>query len=81
MSEGSGSDDYNYETEARPRMIAVAKKVKRPKKKPSKKTAAEGGEVPSKQEPGSKRPMNAFMLFAKKYRQEVTKQHPGKDNR
>ncbi|RDD43804.1 HMG box-containing protein 1 [Trichoplax sp. H2] len=29
----------------------------------------------------AKRPMNAFMLFAKKYRVEITQAHPGKDNR
>uniref|UniRef100_A0AAV2IX13 HMG box-containing protein 1 n=1 Tax=Knipowitschia caucasica TaxID=637954 RepID=A0AAV2IX13_KNICA len=29
----------------------------------------------------SKRPMNAFMLFAKKYRVHYTQMHPGKDNR
>lgn len=28
-----------------------------------------------------KRPMNAFMLFAKKYRPEITQDNPGKDNR
>lgn len=28
-----------------------------------------------------KRPMNAFMLFAKKFRVEYTQMHPGKDNR
>jgi hypothetical protein len=28
-----------------------------------------------------KRPMNGFMLFAKKYRIELIQQHPGKDNR
>lgn len=28
-----------------------------------------------------KRPMNAFMLFAKKYRVEYTHMYPGKDNR
>ncbi|XP_014670301.1 PREDICTED: HMG box-containing protein 1-like isoform X2 [Priapulus caudatus] len=28
-----------------------------------------------------KRPMNAFMLFAKRYRLEYTQQHPGRDNR
>ncbi|XP_037088639.1 HMG box-containing protein 1-like [Pollicipes pollicipes] len=28
-----------------------------------------------------KRPMNGFMLFAKKYRVELINQHPGKDNR
>ena len=29
----------------------------------------------------AKRPMNSFMLFAKKYRLELTRLHPGKDNR
>ena len=29
----------------------------------------------------AKRPMNAFMLFAKRYRLEITQKHPGKDNR
>lgn len=29
----------------------------------------------------SKRPMNAFMLFAKRFRLEITQAHPGKDNR
>uniref|UniRef100_A0A3B3ZY70 HMG box-containing protein 1 n=1 Tax=Periophthalmus magnuspinnatus TaxID=409849 RepID=A0A3B3ZY70_9GOBI len=29
----------------------------------------------------SKRPMNAFMLFAKKYRVQYTQMYPGKDNR
>ena len=28
-----------------------------------------------------RRPMNGFMLFAKKMRVELTKQFPGKDNR
>ena len=28
-----------------------------------------------------KRPMNSFMLFAKRYRLELTRLHPGKDNR
>merc|ERR1711894_328863 len=28
-----------------------------------------------------KRPMNGFMLFAKKYRLELIQQHPGKDSR
>ncbi|XP_064607362.1 HMG box-containing protein 1-like [Liolophura sinensis] len=28
-----------------------------------------------------KRPMNSFMLFAKKYRVELTKKYPGRDNR
>ena len=29
----------------------------------------------------AKRPMNSFMLFAKKFRLELTRLHPGKDNR
>jgi hypothetical protein len=29
----------------------------------------------------ARRPMNAFMLFAKRYRLEITQKHPGKDNR
>ena len=28
-----------------------------------------------------KRPMNAFMLFAKKFRMEFTRMYPGRDNR
>ncbi|XP_046890392.1 HMG box-containing protein 1 [Hypomesus transpacificus] len=36
-----------------------------------------GGATPVK----CKRPMNAFMLFAKKYRVEYTQMYPGKDNR
>uniref|UniRef100_A0A3Q2ZCP8 HMG box-containing protein 1 n=1 Tax=Kryptolebias marmoratus TaxID=37003 RepID=A0A3Q2ZCP8_KRYMA len=35
------------------------------------------GAAPSK----CKRPMNAFMLFAKRFRVEYTQMHPGKDNR
>lgn len=83
ISEDSGSgDDYDFQAESRPKAIGAPKKNKRPKKKPSvKKANPEDGDLKMKQEPGSKRPMNAFMLFAKKYRQEVTKQHPGKDNR
>ncbi|XP_010901522.1 HMG box-containing protein 1 [Esox lucius] len=38
---------------------------------------APGGAPPTK----CKRPMNAFMLFAKKYRVEYTQMYPGKDNR
>ncbi|XP_061533088.1 HMG box-containing protein 1 isoform X1 [Phycodurus eques] len=38
---------------------------------------AGGGAAPTK----CKRPMNAFMLFAKKYRVEYTQMYPGKDNR
>ena len=34
-----------------------------------------------KDENKPKRPMNGFMLFAKKYRLELIQQHPGKDNR
>lgn len=45
--------------------------------------------VQNKEAPGSncatssksKRPMNAFMLFAKKYRVQYTQMYPGKDNR
>ena len=29
----------------------------------------------------TKRPMNAFMLFAQRFRLEITQAHPGKDNR
>ncbi|XP_028398124.1 HMG box-containing protein 1-like [Dendronephthya gigantea] len=29
----------------------------------------------------ARRPMNAFMLFAKRFRLEITRKHPGKDNR
>ncbi|XP_037552150.1 HMG box-containing protein 1-like [Nematolebias whitei] len=36
-----------------------------------------GGATPSR----CKRPMNAFMLFAKKFRVEYTQMYPGKDNR
>ena len=39
-----------------------------------KKEKEQGSEKP-------KRPMNGFMLFAKKYRLELIQQHPGKDNR
>ena len=39
-----------------------------------KKEKEQGNEKP-------KRPMNGFMLFAKKYRLELIQQHPGKDNR
>ena len=46
-----------------------------PAKKKS--TGASGSADPDK----PKRPMNGFMLFAKKYRLELIQQHPGKDNR
>uniref|UniRef100_T1JHA4 HMG box domain-containing protein n=1 Tax=Strigamia maritima TaxID=126957 RepID=T1JHA4_STRMM len=36
---------------------------------------------PNKDFSRSKRPMNAFMLFAQKFRLEYTQQYPGKDNR
>jgi hypothetical protein len=36
---------------------------------------------PSSDPDRAKRPMNGFMLFAKKYRLELIQQHPGKDNR
>ena len=32
-------------------------------------------------QPKPKRPMNAFMLFAKDHREEYTQKFPGKDNR
>ena len=41
----------------------------------------EKAEKDSGAEPKPKRPMNGFMLFAKKYRLELIQQHPGKDNR
>ncbi|XP_023832287.1 HMG box-containing protein 1-like, partial [Salvelinus sp. IW2-2015] len=40
-------------------------------------SGAAGGASPTK----CKRPMNAFMLFAKKFRLEYTQMYPGKDNR
>ncbi|XP_034019633.1 HMG box-containing protein 1-like [Thalassophryne amazonica] len=40
-------------------------------------TPGSGNGAPTK----CKRPMNAFMLFAKKYRVEYTQMYPGKDNR
>lgn len=46
--------------------------------KPAKaKAQASSSASPSK----CKRPMNAFMLFAKKFRVEYTQMYPGKDNR
>ena len=45
-----------------------------PPQSPVKKKEKDGGDKP-------KRPMNGFMLFAKKYRLELIQQHPGKDNR
>ena len=38
-------------------------------------------ESSAKDENKPKRPMNGFMLFAKKFRLELIQQHPGKDNR
>ncbi|KAL7858282.1 hypothetical protein AOLI_G00183840 [Acnodon oligacanthus] len=40
-------------------------------------SSGSSGATPTK----CKRPMNAFMLFAKKYRVEYTQMYPGKDNR
>lgn len=40
-------------------------------------SSGNSGSTPTK----CKRPMNAFMLFAKKYRVEFTQMYPGKDNR
>lgn len=41
-----------------------------------------GPKTPKEKDPDKpKRPMNGFMLFAKKYRLELIQQHPGKDNR
>ncbi|XP_031558912.1 HMG box-containing protein 1-like isoform X2 [Actinia tenebrosa] len=37
--------------------------------------------TPSQIQQLNKRPMNAFMLFAKRFRVEITQAHPGKDNR
>ncbi|XP_037617219.1 HMG box-containing protein 1-like isoform X1 [Sebastes umbrosus] len=52
-----------------------------PRQKPTKSqqasAAASNNATPTK----CKRPMNAFMLFAKKYRVEYTQMFPGKDNR
>ncbi|XP_071358541.1 HMG box-containing protein 1-like isoform X2 [Trachinotus anak] len=50
-----------------------------PKPTKSQHTSAQGGSnaTPSR----CKRPMNAFMLFAKKFRVEYTHMYPGKDNR
>lgn len=52
-----------------------------PREKPTKSqdatTAGSNNATPTK----CKRPMNAFMLFAKKFRVEYTQMYPGKDNR
>uniref|UniRef100_UPI0037E9672C HMG box-containing protein 1-like n=1 Tax=Semicossyphus pulcher TaxID=241346 RepID=UPI0037E9672C len=50
-----------------------------PRQKPTKSQQAStaGSATPTK----CKRPMNAFMLFAKKFRVEYTQMYPGKDNR
>ena len=55
------------------RSTAVTGSIMSPPMSPAKKTAKD----PDK----PKRPMNGFMLFAKKYRLELIQQHPGKDNR
>ena len=48
-----------------------------PPPSPASTAAAAAADKPVK----PKRPMNGFMLFAKKYRVELINQHPGKDNR
>ena len=53
--------------------VSVSGSMMSPPMSPAKKTAKD----PEK----PKRPMNGFMLFAKKYRLELIQQHPGKDNR
>ncbi|KAL4656738.1 HMG box-containing protein 1 isoform X1 [Arapaima gigas] len=45
------------------------------------KSHSSGTASPSATPTKCKRPMNAFMLFAKKYRVEYTQMYPGKDNR
>eukprot|EP00079_Xenopus_tropicalis_P033768 XP_017947539.1 PREDICTED: HMG box-containing protein 1 isoform X1 [Xenopus tropicalis] len=44
-------------------------------------TSGTANSVPVTSPNKCKRPMNAFMLFAKKYRVEYTQMYPGKDNR
>ena len=44
-----------------------------------KKESSSGSSAKDENKP--KRPMNGFMLFAKKFRLELIQQHPGKDNR
>ena len=56
-----------------PRLVAVGSKTS-PPSSPAKKKEKDNSDKP-------KRPMNGFMLFAKKYRLELIQQHPGKDNR
>ncbi|XP_076863730.1 HMG box-containing protein 1 isoform X2 [Brachyhypopomus gauderio] len=48
-----------------------------PSSKSQRHSSGGSGATPTK----CKRPMNAFMLFAKKYRVEYTQMYPGKDNR
>ena len=49
---------------------------------PPKSTVPQGKKRLTKKNPDRvKRPMNAFMLFAKRYRTEITQDNPGKDNR
>ncbi|KAA0189415.1 hypothetical protein HAZT_HAZT004945 [Hyalella azteca] len=48
-----------------------------PPASPSKKSSHANGAAPSK----PRRPMNGFMLFAKRHRLKLIQQHPGKDNR
>lgn len=53
---------------------AVRNSAMSPPMSPAKKKSSADPDKP-------KRPMNGFMLFAKKYRLELIQQHPGKDNR
>lgn len=50
------------------------KSIKSPQSSPTKKRL-------KLDQPKAKRPMNAFMLFAKDHREEYTQKYPGKDNR
>ena len=56
-----------------PRLVPVNSKMS-PPSSPATKKEKDNSDKP-------KRPMNGFMLFAKKYRLELIQQHPGKDNR
>ena len=53
-----------------------------PPASPATPTTTKAPKTPKEKDPDKpKRPMNGFMLFAKKYRLELIQQHPGKDNR
>ena len=63
---------------------ATAAKTISPPMSPAKKekgSSGSGSNSSTKDPDKPKRPMNGFMLFAKKYRLELIQQHPGKDNR